>query len=350
MKIKVNRRRWRKIYANWRDTIILLRQFRWPLLFFCLAMIGGGLSFYLFSNQAGEPVLNWVEAIYIVLGLTFLQPLGGFPKTWYLEIYFFIMPIIGIGLLAQGAAEFGVAFFNRRTRNKEWEMAVASTFNNHVILVGLGHLGFRVITHLHQMDQDLVVVEQNPSADLIADARKMDIPVLELDGVREATLQSAGVERARSIILCTQNDSLNLQVALKARSLNPKIQVVVRIFDDDFAQAIKNQFGFVALSATGMAAPTFAAAGAGMDITRPVAIEGKLLSLARLVVENSSSLADKLIGQLEQEFEISIVLLRRGSVNDFHPGGDLMVRAGDILAILGSPEEIIRLAHHNSTR
>lgn len=348
MNIKSSRRRWRKIYANWRDSIILLRQFRWPLLFFSLAMIGGGLSFYWLAIRAGEPVLNWMEAVYVVIGLTFLQPLGDFPKTWYLEIYYFIMPVVGIGLLAQGAAEFGVAFFNRRTRNKEWEMAVASTFNHHVILVGLGHLGFRVVAHLHQMDQDLVVVEHNPSADLIADVRKMDIPVLELDGVREATLLAAGVGQARSIVLCTQNDSLNLQVALKARSLNPNIQVVVRIFDDDFAQAIQNQFGFVALSATGMAAPAFAAAGAGMDITRPLTIEGKLLSLARLVVDNSNHLAGKFVGQLEKEFEVSIVLLRRGPENDFHPRAERDIQAGDILAILGSPEEIIRLVQHNS--
>jgi voltage-gated potassium channel len=348
VKIKPGQRRWQKLYANWRDSIILLRQFRWPLLLFCLAMVGGGLSFYWLSIQAGEPVLNWFEAIYLVLGLTFLQPLGGFPKTWYLEIYYFIMPVIGIGLLAQGAAEFGVAFFNRRTRNKEWEMAVASTFNHHVILVGLGHLGFRVVSHLHQMDQDLVVIEQNPSADLIADVRKLDIPVLELDGVRESTLLSAGVEQARSIVLCTQNDSLNLQVALKARSLNPKIQVVVRIFDDDFAQAIQTQFGFIALSATGMAAPAFAAAGAGMDITRPLTIEGKLLSLARLIVENSSNLSGKLVGHLEKEYEISVVLLRRGQENDFHPRADRDIQVGDILAILGSPEEIIRVVQHNS--
>jgi voltage-gated potassium channel len=348
MNLSIGRRRWRKIYANWRDSIILLRQFRWPLLFFSLAMIGGGLSFYWFAIQAGEPVLNWLEAVYIVIGLTFLQPLGDFPKAWYLEIYYFLMPVIGIGLIAQGAAEFGVAFFNRRTRNKEWEMAVASTFNHHVILVGLGHLGFRVVTHLHQMDQDVVVVEQNPSADLIADVRKLDIPVLELDGIREVTLRSAGVERARSIILCTQNDSLNLQAALKARSLNPGIQVVVRIFDDDFAQAIQSQFGFMALSATGMAAPAFAAAGAGMDITRPLAIEGKLLSLARLIVESTDNIAGKRVGQLENEFEISIVLLRRGQENDFHPDEGRAVQIGDILAILGSPEEIVRLVQRNS--
>ena len=54
------------------------------------------------------------------------------------------MPIIGIGILAQGLADFGSAIFNRKTRNKEWEMAVASTLNKHTILVGLGHLGYRV--------------------------------------------------------------------------------------------------------------------------------------------------------------------------------------------------------------
>lgn len=66
--------------------------------------------------------------------------------------------------------------------------------------------------------------------------------------------------------------------------------------------------GFIALSATGMAAPAFAAAGAGMDITRPLAIEGKLLSLARMMVENPSNLAGKQVGQLEMEFDISVFL------------------------------------------
>ena len=87
-----------------------------------------------------------------------------------------------------------------------------------------------------------------------------------------------------SIILCIQDDAVNLKIALKARSLNPNIRVIIRIFDDDFAQALTDQFGFTAISGTGLAAPAFAASATDSEITRPVSIEGELLSLARITI------------------------------------------------------------------
>ncbi len=339
--------RWRRFRASIRDTWLLLRQFGWPLLAFCVAIVGGGLLYYLLSFKAGETILNPAEGMYIVLGLTFLQPLKDFPHTWYLEIFYFLMPLIGIGVLAQGIADFGILFFNRRSRGKEWEMAVASTFSQHIILVGLGHLGYRVARELSQMEQDLVVIERDPSIDLIARIKQLDIPVLPEDASREIVLKDAGVERAKAIVLCSQNDSLNLQIALKARSLNPKIHVIVRIFDGDFAQALHDQFGFTAMSATGMAAPAFAAAAAEIDITPPITIEGEPLSLARLKVAANSVLVGKSVGAIESGYDLSIVLIHCDEEHDFHPSADRCLEIGDLMAVLGGPFQINRLMQDN---
>jgi Trk K+ transport system NAD-binding subunit len=341
--------RYRKFSASWRDTWLLLRQFRWPLLAFVIDIIGGGYLYYLLSIVADEPVGNPAEGMYHVLGLTFIQPIYAFPRAWYLELFYFLMPVIGIGIFAQGVAEFGVLFFNRRARGKEWEMAVASTYKNHVILVGLGHLGFRVVRHLHQMDQDVVVIEKNPRADLVSNVRHLDVTVIEDDASRESTLEASGVRHARSIILCTQNDSLNLHVALKARDLNPAIHVIIRIFDDDFAQGLQRQFGFTAMSATGMAAPAFASAAAGVDMTSPIAVEGETLSLARLNVPQASGLVGQSVGQVEMGFNVSIVLLRRNGEPDFHPSSERQLKGGDVLAILGGPGDISSLVDANQT-
>jgi len=124
------------------------------------------------------------------------------------------------------------------------------------------------------MEQDVVLIEANPKADLIASIKKMGIPVIQDDASHEVTLESAGVRSARVIILCTQNDSLNLKIALKAQRLNPKIHVILRIFDDDFAHGLQEQFGYTDFSATGMAAPAFAAAASGIDMTHPITVEG----------------------------------------------------------------------------
>src|SRR5689334_7367338 len=227
--------------ASLRDTLLLLEQFRTPLILFSVAMVGIGSVYYYASHQLGEPLGSLAESIYLMLTLTFLQPSGNFPTHPFLQIWFFLMPIIGVVTLAQGLADFGILFFNRRARSKEWEMAVASTFNKHTVLIGLGHLGYRVVGKMHEMEESVVVIELNPSADLIAEVQKMGIPIIHDDATRPAALEAAGVERAHTVMLCMQNDAVNLQVALKARSMNPKIRVVIRIFDEDFARALHEQ-------------------------------------------------------------------------------------------------------------
>jgi Trk K+ transport system NAD-binding subunit len=345
------KQRLRKLRAGWRDTWLLVGEFAIPLVLFIFTILGGGVCYYFLSKAAGEPVSTLLESIYQVLTMTFLQTGGSFPHTWYLGLFYFIMPLIGLMIIAQGVTEFSVMFFNRRARAKEWEAAVASTYKNHIILVGLGHLGFRVAQELIYMEQEIVIIEANPKADLINSIKAMGIPVIQDDATRENALESAGVQQARAIILCTQNDSLNLKVALKARRLNPEIQVIIRIFDDDFAQALQEQFGYTAFSATGMAAPAFAAAASGVDMTRPITVEGQSMSLAYIKIEPSSHLLNQTISTVEQRYNLSVVFIRHNSMADFHPPADCQLSALDVMAVLGGPNEIRSLAsdnHHSS--
>lgn len=338
---------WRKWRAAWRDTALLLRDFRAPLFFFTLIIIGGGTLYFYLAAPTNEPVDTLGKAFYLALTMVFFQGADDFPHIWYLQLFYFVMPLLGLGVLAQGLADFGVMLFNRKSRSKEWEMAVASTFEHHIIVVGLGHLGYRVVWQLHELNQDVVVIEIKPRDDLVANLRSFDIPILEGDATREALLQAAGIRRARVLVLCTQNDNLNMQIAVKARSLNKDLRVVMRIFDDDFARALQQQFGFTALSATGMAAPVFAATAAGMDISHPITIEGEALSLARLNVTPQSKLIGLAMGQIEQQYDVSIVLHHNAEGRDFHPASDKRIIAHDVIAVLGGHAQINRLAQAN---
>ncbi len=325
----------------------MLKEFRTPLLLFLLAMLGGGILYQSIAVASGEALDNTAEAIYLVLSLTFLQANGDFPHNPLLEAFYFIMPVIGIGILAQGLADFGIMLFNRKTRSKEWQMAVASTFNQHTILVGLGHLGFRVVQHLTALGRETVVIELDEKNHLIEMVQEKGVPVIRDDASRQTALEKAGIYKARSITLCMQADSLNLQIAVKARSLNPEIEVVIRIFDDEFAESIQKQFGFTALSATSMSAPAFAAASAGIEITRPITVEGEALSLAKIQLSESSLLEEKSLARIEKDYRVSIVLLRRNDDVDMHPNGDRLLRSQDIIAVMGNPDQISLLVNDN---
>lgn len=337
-------RQWK---AAWRDTLILLNEFRTPLLIFTVAVVGGGLLYGKLALLLGEPLPSQTEAIFTILTAAFLQPAGSFPKHYILQLFHFIMPIIGLMILAQGLADFGSLLFNRRARNKEWEMAVASTMNRHIVLVGLGHLGFRVAQKLYEMGENIVVVEITLGTHTTIAARDMGIPIIEADARHPGALEGANIRDARTIILASQNDAMNLQIALKARSLNPKIQVVIRIFDEEFAHALQDQFGFIALSATEMAAPVFAAAAAGADVTNPISIEGQLLGLARVTINADSPFVNKTIGYLEDTYHLNIVLVRHDHTSEMHPTDSHPIHAGDTLAVLGGPQQLSRLVHDN---
>ena len=317
------------------------------MLFFVATMLGGGALYQRIALQVGEPLHDYSEAVYLVLTLSFLQPSGDFPTHPLLEAFYFVMPLIGMGILAQGLADFGIMLFNRNARNKEWEMAIASTLHDHTILVGLGHLGFRVVEHLSDLNKKIVVIEVDPKDDLVDAVREMGIPVIHDDASRQPALEKAGIYEARTITLCMQADALNLQIAVKARKLNPGINVVVRIFDEEFAKSIQKQFGFTAFSATSISAPAFAAASAGVEITRPITVEGEALSLAKIKIQRNSSLKQMSIARIEKDFDVSVVLLRRGDEADMHPTGIRILQKEDIIAILGNPAQISLMIHAN---
>jgi Trk K+ transport system NAD-binding subunit len=193
------------------------------------------------------------------------------------------------------------------------------------------------------MGKSVVVIEINLGTHTTIAARDMGIPVIEADARHPGALESANIKHAQTIILASQNDAMNLQIALKARSLNPKIQVVIRIFDEDFAHSLQEQFGFTALSATEMAAPVFAAAAAGTDVTNPISIEGQQLSLARLKIAPASHLANKTVGYVEDNYHLNIILLRRDHTSEMHPTDTHPLCAGDTLAVLGGPEQLSKL-------
>ncbi|GAB4539492.1 MAG: hypothetical protein Fur002_04740 [Anaerolineales bacterium] len=347
-KKRARKHRLRHAQASLRDTLILLKEFRAPLFWFSIATFGGGVLYHYLSQIYGEPLDSLAEAIYTTLSITFLQPPNrDFPHHIALQLFYFIMPLIGLITLAQGLADFGSLFFNRRARSKEWEMAVASTLNQHIILVGLGHLGYRVALKLHEAGEQIAVIELNANSDTVTAARALGVPVINEDAARLAALEAANLKDARVIILASQNDALNLQIALKARSLQPKIKVIIRIFDEDFAHALQAQFGFTALSATEMAAPVFAAAASGIDITSFISIEGQALGLARLTVKPNSALVGKTVGEVEAQHHLSVVLQSRDHQPQQPPPKDSLIAAEDTLAALGEPDELSRFVHEN---
>jgi voltage-gated potassium channel len=278
---------WTRLAAvNLRETLVLLRQFQGALLAFSAAVLGGGLLYFALARQAGQlHPATLPEAFYLALSLIFLQAPIDFPGEWYLALFFFIMPVLGLAILSQGVADFGVLLFNRRARGEAWQVAVAETYSNHIVIVGLGHLGFRLARALHQMGECFVVIEANPEADLVSEVQTWKVPIIQGDANKYDVLRKARVDRAHTIVIVTSDDTLNLQIAIHARAVNPQVRTIVRLFDDDFSREVRLAFGITAAySASALAAPAFAAAAANVDLSSPVNVAGRQLNWSHCAV------------------------------------------------------------------
>jgi len=99
-------------------------------------------------------------------------------------------------------------------------------FANHVIVIGFGALGRLVAGRLHDAGEQVVVIDRGN--DLAAEASDLGYLVVQGDaGVDDAALDHAGVERAKALVVTTEDPDRKLSITLMAHSRNPKLKIAV---------------------------------------------------------------------------------------------------------------------------
>jgi Trk K+ transport system NAD-binding subunit len=338
------------IRAAWRDTRALLREFRYPLIVFHLAVIGGGLLYGTLHNDVAgiEPEIPLHNLPYMMVALMVLETPEEVPPQPYLIAFWYLMPAVGLYVIGRGVADFARLFFDRSGRRSAWEEALASTYRNHVIVLGVGHVGMRVVRTLVGMGFDVVGIEQKTRPETEAELETLRVPLIVADGRLPATMETAGLRYAQSLVVCTSSDQTNLEVTMRARDLNPDIRIVVRMWDNQYASQLQRFMGVQAvLSASDLAAPAFAGAAVGIEVAQTMRISGVDYSMIRLKVEPDSFLDGKTLGKLEDDHDMDIVLHLRGSESEVHPSQDIVVQAGDSLVIFANHTQIIEIVSRN---
>ncbi|MFJ9082257.1 NAD-binding protein [Streptomyces sp. NPDC102384] len=163
--------------------------------------------------------------------------------------------------------------------------------SGHVVLLGLGKIGTRVLARLHELGVPVVCVEENPEARGIPLARRLRVPTVIGDVRDEGVLEAAKVSRSHALLALTSLDTTNLEAALYARSVKPDLQVSLRLYDDAFATAVYRTLRAAhpraltrSRSVTTLAAPAFAGAMMGREVLGAIPVERRVLLFAALDV------------------------------------------------------------------
>ncbi|HEY2674653.1 MAG TPA: NAD-binding protein [Rugosimonospora sp.] len=298
-------RRRRRKHPLYTMSVLVGRRLRVILAVVLALLVIGALLFRQIDN------LSWLEALYV----TILTTLGGASPdgslSWPEQLLQTVLAVLSVALIPILTAAVVEGAVRAR-------LALASggpiePMRDHLVVVGLGNIGTRVITALHDLGLDVVAVDHREQARGVGVARDLGIPVIIGDATQEAVLRAAWVQTCRSLVVLTTDDVRNLEAALLGRTIAGQLRVVLRLFDGDFATRIERAFGLAtSRSVSYLAAPTFAAAMMGRAVLDTIAVRRRVLLVAELPVGADSPLEGRLASEVNRPHETRLLALRTG--------------------------------------
>ena len=235
---------------------------------------------------------------------------------------------------------------------------------DHVVVVGLGDLGTRIVRSLDRRGVPVVAVDSDESARGIAVARARAVPVVVGDARRATTLRAAYVDTAQAIVVVTSGGATTIGIGFSARSIprapeaSRQLRTVLRVFDKDLSRRIRREIpDSVGLSSSFLPAPSFAAALIGQEVKAPVPYLDRVLVLAEITVRTGSELAEMHPEQVnfngtnaqEEEVRSRLLAIRTttksggGGGKTIEPAEGSFLYEGDTIVVIATTAGLHRL-------
>jgi Trk K+ transport system NAD-binding subunit len=237
--------------------------------------------------------LSFVDAIYFVITTATTTGYGDITlkdaPSW-LKLY-------GCLLMVSSACLLGILFsylaaVATAERFGQLMLRRAERMTQHVVVVGLGNVGYRVANQFLDYGVPVVSLEMKEDGRFVAPLRTRT-PVIIGDIRLSESLTRTSVQNAIALIACTNDDMANIQACLYARQLNPNIRTVARVFDDTLADRLTKAFKIdCALSPSRIAVGAFLGAASDGRAMRHVRFGNTELACCRITITETVSRAN----------------------------------------------------------
>jgi Trk K+ transport system NAD-binding subunit len=222
------------------------------------------LSVALFRWQMHLPL---VDAVYFVVTIITTVGFGDYnfqSATPALKLYGSVLMLCGATMLAVFIGLITDLLLS--TRFRDVLARGCCRLQGHIIVVGLGNLGFRVLRELARSGETVVAVERDAGGKFVETARSL-APVVLGNARIEETLRKAGLAGAKAVLALTDDDITNLSIGLAVKRARPDLWAVLRVFDSGLADKLRGGLGVdVVLSVSAEAAATFVGAALGPGV------------------------------------------------------------------------------------
>jgi voltage-gated potassium channel len=235
--------------------------------------------------------------------------------------------------------------FQRVLRGRRMDRRI-SNLRDHFILCGSGPTGKYVAEELYKTKTPFVVIEQDPDAiDQLLHIG--DVLHLQGDATQDDTLLAAGIKRAKGLIAVLGEDRDNVFIVLGARSLNPHLRIVARVIDEENTEKLRKAGADEIVSANAIGGLRLASV-----MLRPTVVDfldqmlrapDHTLRVEQIEVDQVPALVGKNLKQIDvgRRTGLLVVALKpeKGGYR-FNPGAETILHRGDVLIVIGTPEQI----------
>jgi Trk K+ transport system NAD-binding subunit/multidrug transporter EmrE-like cation transporter len=304
-----------------------------------------------------KPGMSIVDALYFSTETIATVGYGDFSfvdqPTW--------LRLFGIGLMFAGVTSTAVlmAFvadllLSRRIAQNAGLRKVRE-LHDHIIVVGLGSFGIRVVADLKAAGHDVAVIERSPDNRYLSSAAELDVPVIFGDATLAQTLESARIDDAVAVAVLTQDDMVNIETGIVLRERlgvrwmrsadSPGVPVVLRVYDRTLGTAVAHRFGFANVRSTvELAAPWFIGTAMGLEVLGTFSVGQQSFMVGGVEVEAGSELDGLRMEQMSTQTRVIAIGHGPGDVQ-LHPRRDSRLSAGDTAYLVGPNRELLDTLH-----
>ena len=260
------------------------------------------------------------------------------PIPWWLQLFALLLTVVGTAFVGVLYALLTEALLSAKFELIRSRPPVPK--NNHIVIIGLEKFGQGIATVLNSFNKTLVGVAFNPDFD------QSILPKIPLIiGNLPESLNKANLPQAQSVVIATNNETLNLEIALMTRALNPTIPLVIATYGKVLSKKLTHLLDNVQiLSVYEEAAEAFAGAAFGENIISLFRLNNRTILVTEYQIEAEDTLNGLLIGEAAYGYGVAIVLHQhQGQEPTFMPVPEIRLKIGDRLVVLASTEGLRKI-------
>ncbi len=252
------------------------------------------------------------------------------PIPWLLQLF-------SLGLTLAGTAFVGVlyALLTETLLTARFEFLKRRPpvpQQDHVVLIGLGRVGQRVAAQLQEFNQPVVGIT---STDIDPNILP-ELPVIA--GHYAEGLKLANLPTAKSILVATDDEMVNLEMGLMAHAANPSSTLIIRTFEQGLSNNLAQLLPDAqVLCAYALAAEAFAGAAFGENIDSLFRLNNQTILVTEYVIEADDTLHDLLLSEVAYGYGVVPILHQKDQETPtFMPSDDIRLTLGDRMVVLAT--------------